>query len=198
MKKSRWLISTTSTFILLLVILPFASAGELFSDWVISEEPFMIEDKEFTAKYVSGTGRVVINSSEGKIILSQGDCRKRDLYQYCFLNVDTTKAKYVQGKEYAAINLLITSLEPSLQVERVFSTTTPKINDRFTIEGFVKNVGESNANNLVYEEYFPDWMRVTYATIPIVNNGVRMSASYLMPGNQRPFRYIVEVRDYKE
>ncbi|MBI4150151.1 hypothetical protein HY488_01975 [Candidatus Woesearchaeota archaeon] len=195
MKKGRWLILG----IAILFSLSTVSAREIFSGWVVSEEPFTAGDMTFVARYVRETGRLIINTSTDRVLLSKGDCKEREDIQYCFLAVDFDEhARYEHGKEYAGINLLITLLEPTIQVEREFSTTAPKIMERVTIQGKVKNVGDTNANNLVYADSFPPWILVKYSTTPIVGNSVRMVVSYLAPGNERPFRYIIEPRDYKE
>lgn len=153
---------------------------------------------QFVAHY-SPTGRIVINTSDDRVLLSKGECRERNEIRYCVLDVDhDTHARYENGKEYAGMNIMITLLEPTIQITRAFSTTTPQIQERFNVDGAIKNIGDTQANNLVYSDTFPPWIRVTYSTLPIVGNGVRMSLSYLRPGNERPFHYVIAPLDYKE
>lgn len=197
MRKSRWLIPLWTLLITLIATFP-VSARDIFSDWVVSDEPFTAEGMQFVAHY-SPTGRIIINTTDDRVLLSKGECREREEIRYCVLDVDhDTHARYENGKEYAGMNIMITLLEPTIQITRAFSTTTPQIQERFNVDGTIKNVGDTQANNLVYSDTFPPWIRITYSTVPLIGNGVRMSLSYLRPGNERPFHYVIAPLDYKE
>jgi|GEM_PF-6995106 len=199
MRKGRWFIRFILAIIALLLFTTTVSARVLFSDWTTSEEPVVTDDLSFVTKYYSQNDRAVIYMDDTRMVLRKGACEEQDSIRYCFLSTDFGgHARYETGKEYAGIKLLITLLEPQLKVERTISPTTPKIGEKVTINGKIKNIGDATADDIVYAEDFPSWLRLTYSTTKMAGNGVRMSMSYLRPGNERPFRYVIEPRDYKE
>jgi len=173
------------------------NALQIFKKTVISGDSFQVEEDNFTATYRASSKSVVLKGKGSTLILQEQECVNKEQYEYCFTTGDSANAVYKEGKEYMAIPLTISLMEPRIVIERAFSTTKTDIYGRITIDTTISNIGEVRAENLEFVERIPNDVRVVSTTGQLYGKDIKLYTN-LMPGAQKTLKYIIEPRNFDD
>jgi len=135
-----------------MILIPFASASVLFDDWVDNGDTFKAGDHVFYVESIADD-RVILKMDNIGGIMYTGECETRDNIKYCFEELDQSQ-----------IRVKIESLEPDISIERIFSTTTPRLGEEIKVTVTLKNNGDKGATNAKYSDPYPSELKVYSST----------------------------------
>lgn len=162
---------------LFLIILLFSLSS--LAD-TVSEGILTFDDKNLKIDIQENAVRV---TGDSNLILLIGECKEVNYVNYCLKNVTYD----LETDKYEA-DMNMTKIEAEIEVTR----TTPStiiIADEYAMDVSLKNKGNSKAKNLIYEEYFPNSIKITNCDSCKIEANKIIYSGEILPDNTNQFSY---------
>jgi uncharacterized repeat protein (TIGR01451 family) len=181
-----------------LLLANFVSAKEIFNGWKNSGDNFTLEGYDFKIIYFKENEKLITDFDSVSIISSLGDCNERENIKVCLDAVDySDKAKYKSGGIILpGLNIRIYKLEAELTVERSVSNTNINLNDKTEIDVTIKNIGDKEVENIIYEDVFPESFIITSSSLKSFTSSKVKWRGSLLPDKEKKFSYTIQARDF--
>jgi len=132
----------------------------LFDGWVYENNITKAGTKEFQAT-LGYDNRVSIKIfNESTIIISNNSCKTVDFYEACFYGTQFGYHDYKWDKDVSQLNIKLYMITTSLDITRDISAYKLLVGDKTTITTSLWNTGTRTAENVVFNDIFPDAVRI--------------------------------------
>lgn len=163
--------------ILILVLLPFASAGNkiIYDGFVNVDETAQTDIGEFSVRYYEKSGKQDVmvlektDESGFRLLIDDGECEYDQQYKFCFQGSQIGKHDYEKDIDIMAVKLHIEELVPSLERTIAKNELVPGEETKGTVR---ITIPEGRRASVRYTESFPPEIRVSTGKGVVRGNAV--------------------------
>ncbi|MBN2052778.1 DUF11 domain-containing protein [Candidatus Woesearchaeota archaeon] len=195
-----------SSLLLLLTLCCFAQAKDLYNDWHYSGDTFSVEGDVYTiTHYDIEDTSVIVGINKNSYIIKEGECKVTGIRETCIEEIfrdvlnaeDGDHIKFVEGRAYAGISILVKTYGPDITVTRTFSDDTPELNGEVTVSVVLKNTGSDGTDSLSYFEEYPEGIEILSSSSGTTRSLKSISYSgNLASESEKTFTYTFKVTGY--
>jgi hypothetical protein len=147
-----------------------AEAKELHNGWHYNGDTFNVDQDVILVTHLDFySSTVLLQVNQNTFILRAGECKETGTKDYCvieiFQDINTKDAnahiKFLNGKAYAGINIVVRTRGPDLKVTRTLSTSTPELGQDVTATVHIINDGNEPTDSFVYTETLSPGAEIT-------------------------------------
>ncbi|MBW2971760.1 DUF11 domain-containing protein [Candidatus Woesearchaeota archaeon] len=183
-----------ASFVVLILFVQLAVAGEIFNDEVKDNVPFTINSIEHVARYYPSAGKVSLKAGDDRVLVAKEDCADLGDLKYCIDSV-SEGINEETGDPASTMQLRVLQSGPTIEITRSISDDTPNLNEEVTVSATITNSGNERASNVNYEDKYPSSVRVSGAVADLVMNGASWVGS-LNPGESQTISYKLKFSDF--
>jgi len=172
-------------FLLAVIVLLFSQA--CFADilieqgWYRNGDSFLANGKVFTVRLSETKEKAILSYGAELDVINLGACVVSEDVKVCL------KA-FEDGDDLKA-NLEIYNVRPELKISRKFNATTFFIGEQVKADVSIKNEGSRKASGVVYEDVFPNGIKIIDSDADIVNDSVTRWIGDLDAGEEKNLSY---------